>query len=56
MNDPTANGSKIKKVRHRTSDQNERLASECSKLDQDEERELADLGLESDILDWPEYE
>jgi len=34
----------------------QRLATECSKLDQDEERALADLGLEADFRDWPEYE
>ena len=32
-----------------------RLARECAKLDKDEERRWADLGLEADLEEWPEY-
>lgn len=32
-----------------------RLARECAKLDKEEERSLADLGLASDVSEWPEY-
>jgi len=32
-----------------------RLAEECAKLDPDEERALADLGLAADMAQWPEY-
>lgn len=35
-------------------DQN-RLARECAKLDRDEERSWADLGLSSEVEEWPEY-
>ena len=32
-----------------------RLARECAKLSKREERQWADLGLEADIEEWPEY-
>jgi metal-responsive CopG/Arc/MetJ family transcriptional regulator len=32
-----------------------RLAEECSKLDPDEEKALADLGWDADVKAWPEY-
>ena len=32
-----------------------RLARECAKLDKREERQWADLGLEADVEEWPEY-
>lgn len=32
-----------------------RLARECAKLDPREEQALADLGLQSDGEEWPEY-
>ncbi len=32
-----------------------RLARECEKLDPDEERKWADLGLAEDVESWPEY-
>jgi len=32
-----------------------RLARECAKLDPDEERRLADVGLAADLEGWPEY-
>jgi metal-responsive CopG/Arc/MetJ family transcriptional regulator len=32
-----------------------RLAEECAKLNPDEERALADLGLDADVKAWPEY-
>jgi metal-responsive CopG/Arc/MetJ family transcriptional regulator len=32
-----------------------RLATECAKLQPDEEREIADLGLEEDMDSWPKY-
>lgn len=32
-----------------------RLARECAKLDRNEERELAELGLPTEISQWPEY-
>ncbi len=32
-----------------------RLARECAKLDVAAERELADLGLAKDAIEWPEY-
>ena len=35
---------------------NERLVSECSKLDPDEDISLAELGAESDFIDWPTYD
>lgn len=40
---------KVKKI-----DKN-RLARECAKLDKNEERQWADLGMEADIKEWPEY-
>lgn len=33
----------------------ERLARECAKLDPEEERRLAEEGMESEAEDWPEY-
>ena len=32
-----------------------RLARECAKLDKTEERAFADLGLASEVDEWPEY-
>jgi metal-responsive CopG/Arc/MetJ family transcriptional regulator len=32
-----------------------RLARECAKLDKKEERSWADLGLTTDLDEWPEY-
>lgn len=32
-----------------------RLERECAKLDKDEERAWADLGLPSEVDEWPEY-
>lgn len=32
-----------------------RLARECAKLDKEEERALADLGLIAEVNEWPEY-
>jgi metal-responsive CopG/Arc/MetJ family transcriptional regulator len=32
-----------------------RLAAACARLDQQEERALAEEGLGSDLADWPEY-
>jgi Arc/MetJ-type ribon-helix-helix transcriptional regulator len=32
-----------------------RLARECSKLDKEEEQAFADLGLSSEVDEWPEY-
>jgi metal-responsive CopG/Arc/MetJ family transcriptional regulator len=32
-----------------------RLARECSKLDPDEERALAEEGLSEELAEWPEY-
>jgi len=32
-----------------------RLARECAKLDKDEERAFADLGLAAEVNEWPEY-
>ena len=32
-----------------------RLARECAKLDKIEERSLADIGLASEVNEWPEY-
>ncbi len=32
-----------------------RLARECAKLDKDEERAWADLGLAAEVEEWPEY-
>jgi Arc/MetJ-type ribon-helix-helix transcriptional regulator len=32
-----------------------RLVRECAKLDQSEERALADEGLAADLAEWPEY-
>jgi metal-responsive CopG/Arc/MetJ family transcriptional regulator len=32
-----------------------RLAEECAKLNPDEEKALADLGLDADVKAWPEY-
>jgi Arc/MetJ-type ribon-helix-helix transcriptional regulator len=32
-----------------------RLASECAKLDADEEKALAEEGLSGDAQQWPEY-
>ena len=32
-----------------------RLARECAKLDKEEERAFADLGLASEVEQWPEY-
>ena len=32
-----------------------RLARECAKLDKDEERAWADLGLAAEVDEWPEY-
>jgi hypothetical protein len=32
-----------------------RLARECSKLNKEEEQELADVGLAADFADEPEY-
>jgi metal-responsive CopG/Arc/MetJ family transcriptional regulator len=32
-----------------------RLARECAKLDKQEERAMADLGLASEVDEWPEY-
>lgn len=32
-----------------------RFAHECAKLDKDEERAWADLGLASEVEEWPEY-
>ena len=32
-----------------------RLAEECAKLDPDEEKALADIGLDADVKAWPEY-
>ena len=32
-----------------------RLARECAKLDKDEERAWADLGLAAEVNEWPEY-
>ncbi|HQU93885.1 MAG TPA: hypothetical protein PLK77_16435 [Pyrinomonadaceae bacterium] len=32
-----------------------RLARECAKLDKAEEQAFADLGLASEIEQWPEY-
>jgi len=32
-----------------------RLARECSKLDPDEERALAEEGLSGELAEWPEY-
>jgi metal-responsive CopG/Arc/MetJ family transcriptional regulator len=34
---------------------NNRLARECAKLDKNEERSLADLGLGAEVSEWPEY-
>jgi len=33
----------------------DRLARECSKLDQFSEQQLADEGLTGDLKEWPEY-
>jgi metal-responsive CopG/Arc/MetJ family transcriptional regulator len=33
----------------------DRLARECAKLDPVEERAYADLGLNADLEEWPEY-
>jgi Arc/MetJ-type ribon-helix-helix transcriptional regulator len=33
----------------------ERLARECAKLDPEEERRLAEEGMESEAQEWPEY-
>jgi len=33
----------------------DRLARECAKLDPVEERAYADLGLNADLKEWPEY-
>lgn len=35
--------------------QNRRLASECSKLDPEFEKALAEEGLKEDLSEWPEY-
>jgi Arc/MetJ-type ribon-helix-helix transcriptional regulator len=32
-----------------------RLARECSKLEQEEEKKLAEEGLASEVAQWPEY-
>ncbi len=32
-----------------------RLARECAKLDKSEEQSLADIGLASEVGEWPEY-
>ena len=32
-----------------------RLAIECAKLDPIEEQKMADIGLKSDLEEWPEY-
>jgi len=32
-----------------------RLARECAKLDKVEERSLADMGLVTEVEEWPEY-
>lgn len=32
-----------------------RLARECAKLNKDEERAWADLGLAAEVNEWPEY-
>lgn len=32
-----------------------RLARECAKLDRKEERKLADLGLSTEVPEWPAY-
>jgi metal-responsive CopG/Arc/MetJ family transcriptional regulator len=32
-----------------------RLAEECAKLDQVNERKIADTGLAEDMQEWPEY-
>jgi hypothetical protein len=33
-----------------------RLAAECSKLNPDEEQDMAELGLARDMFEWPEYD
>jgi Arc/MetJ-type ribon-helix-helix transcriptional regulator len=40
---------KLQRIEHR------RLAEECAKLDRESERELADMGLEEDAAEWPQY-
>ena len=32
-----------------------RLATECEKLNVQDEQELADMGLDEDLASWPEY-
>ena len=32
-----------------------RLAQECAKLDKTQEQALADIGLASEVTEWPEY-
>jgi Arc/MetJ-type ribon-helix-helix transcriptional regulator len=32
-----------------------RLARECSKLDQEEEKKIAEVGMASEVALWPEY-
>ena len=32
-----------------------RLARECAKLDKSEEQSLAEMGLASEVSEWPEY-
>lgn len=32
-----------------------RLERECAKLDKEEERAMADLGLANEVDEWPEY-
>ena len=35
--------------------EHKRLATECAKLEMNEEQEMADLGLKEDLEAWPKY-